>query len=250
MAKGTRLPRENGYIIFESDEIVAIATGFKSSSANTKTGGMIQTWFLDKRINPAEAVKTGQDKAVCFDCPFAGGNGCYVAVGKAPLGVWRKYQRGGYFHLVDLSLIQGRKFRFGSYGEPILLPIETVRTIAVASNGWTGYTHQWRQIKYLAYRDYLMASTSDADDELAKRFGWRTFCVTDSESSNSIMCPASAEAGHRTTCKKCGLCSGKLRKTARGIVANVAKSIRIKSHGIKKNAAYRAIAKQIGTVAA
>jgi|SRR5262252_6059864 len=248
MSKGIRTPKENGYIIFESDEIVAIATGFKSSSANTKTGGMIQTWFLDKRINPAEAVKTGADKAVCFDCPFAGGQGCYVAVGKAPLGVWRKYQRGGYFHLIDLTLVAGRKFRFGSYGEPILLPIGIVRAIAAASNGWTGYTHQWRQVKYLAYRDYLMASTSDADDALARSFGWRTFCVTDSE-TDSIVCPASAEAGHRTTCEKCGLCSGNLRKSPRGVVRNVAKSIRIKSHGIKANAARRAIAKQVAIAA-
>lgn len=241
MAKGYgRKPKDSGYIIHETDEIVVVATGFNKSSANSKTGNMIQTWILDRKVNPVESVKTGQDKKVCFDCPYAGGNGCYVQIGNAPLSVYKKYRRGGYARLVDLSLVSGRKFRFGSYAEPVLIPVEIVRAIAHASAGWTGYTHQWRKLQNQKYRDFFMASTSDLDDKTARDWGWRTFCVTDREDTDAIMCPASKEAGKRSNCAKCGLCSGLTRKTARGVVPNVAKSIRIKSHGFKRARARKA----------
>jgi len=281
-----RRPRENGYIVWENDEIVCIATGFQNSSANSKTGGMIQTWFLAKETNPADAVSRGIDSKVCFDCPFANGNGCYVAIGKAPMGIYRKWQNGlmmnawetllglptshsiGYQNLVDLSLVVGRKFRFGSYGEPILLPIEIVKAIASASNGWTGYTHQWRNPSNLKYRDYFRASTSDNDDAIAQSYGWKTFCVSDREIPNSIVCPASHEAiaiaaarhawqslygatkqWKQASCEDCGMCSGNVRKTSRGIVANVAPNVRIKSHGWKANKARKAIADQFAAAA-
>jgi len=266
--KRARKPRENGYIIWENDEIVAIATGFDSKSSNSKTQDMIQTYFLLKDVHPVEAVAQGLDKRVCFDCPFSGGNGCYVEVGKAPVSMWRKYRRGGYHYLIDLSLVRGRKFRFGSYGEPVLLPIELVRTIAAASEGWTGYTHQWRNVANLKYRDYFRASTSDVDDQLAQSWGWKTFCVSDRR-EGSILCPASHEAielaskrhawnslygsskqWKQANCADCGMCSGLLRKTPRGVVANVAPNVFIPAHSNKGKKARKAIAKQAAYAAA
>jgi hypothetical protein len=243
-SKKVRMPQENTYIIWEDDEKVCLGSGFKNSSHNEKTGGMIQTYFFVKETNPADAVSKGIDSKVCFDCPFAGGQGCYVAIGKAPMGMYRKWKRGGYQHLIDLSLVSGRKFRFGSYGEPILLPIEIVRAIAQASDGWTAYTHQWRNPVNFKYQPYFMASTSDNDDAIAMSYGWRTFCVTDKEDSTKVECPASHEAIYKASmrhawqslygatkqwkqanCQDCGLCSGKTRKTVRGIVANKAPSM-------------------------
>ena len=82
--------KENGKILFETSDVVCIATGFKSNSANSKTGGMIQTWFLWKHSSPIDAIKSGDDAAICFDCPHRGdGTGknraCYVNIGQAPL---------------------------------------------------------------------------------------------------------------------------------------------------------------------
>ena len=40
--------KHNGYILFETPAIVAIATGFARKSENAKTGPMVQIWFLVK----------------------------------------------------------------------------------------------------------------------------------------------------------------------------------------------------------
>src|SRR5215475_5575043 len=114
-----RKPRENGYIIYEDQRYVVITTGFIRKSKNDKTGDMLQSFILDKTVNPNVAVKTGQDKAVCFDCPCRPSDPihdpqsavydpdapeCYVIVYQAPTSVWKKFKRGGYARLVDGSL--------------------------------------------------------------------------------------------------------------------------------------------------
>jgi hypothetical protein len=57
------------------------------------------------------------------------------------------------------------------------------------------------------------------------RVGWRTFRVRSAEEelhADEVMCPASEEAGHSTTCLACQLCRGGGRE---------AKSIAILAHG-------------------
>lgn len=233
----SKAPRVNSYVVYENDRIVVIATGFTRRSKNSKTGNAIQTWILDKTIDPLRAVKTGKDDAICFDCPFSGGNGCYVQVKNAPLNVWKSYHRGNYPRLIDLSLFKGRIVRFGSYGEPVLIPLPIVRAIAHSAAGWLGYTHQWRNPLFQSYREFFMASTSDADYGNARAQGWRTFSVSDGDQYGAILCPASKEAGHKTVCEDCGLCSGTSRQTASGVRSNRAKSIFIPAHGFKKNRA-------------
>jgi len=90
----------------------------------------------------------GLDSIICGNCRLRGGNGrkrsCYVVYGQAPQSIWRKYQRGGYAFLpVDqyADVFSGRVVRFGSYGDPALIPLDIVRGIASVSAGWTGYTH-------------------------------------------------------------------------------------------------------------
>ena len=66
--------------------IVGIAT---LTSANGKTGNMIQTWILREDMHPLEARRTGLDRAYCGDCPMHAE--CYIEWGKAPSQVWKTY---------------------------------------------------------------------------------------------------------------------------------------------------------------
>ena len=154
---------------------------------------------------------------VCFDCPQrpANGGACYVTVFQAPRAVWVAYRAGRYPRL-DVkgfaAVFSARKIRFGAWGEPVLIPLRILRAMARVSEGWTGYTHQWRRREYRAYQQYLMASVDNpAEYAAAKELGWRTFrCRTADQElvSHEIVCPASEEAGYRSTCAQCRLCSG------------------------------------------
>ena len=99
---------DNGYILFEGNSklngepIVVIGTGFSDSSANTKTGDMVQTWILLQNEEPHKAIKTGADSAICGNCVHRGewdgvrwvkSRTCYVKTFQAPLAVYRKYKR-------------------------------------------------------------------------------------------------------------------------------------------------------------
>jgi hypothetical protein len=211
--------KTNGYLLHEDEQIVVIATGFKRKSSNPKTGDMIQVWILARGVNPVAAIKTGEDVAVCLDCKHRGTGGkgrtCYVRVANAPLGVWKAYQRGRYpmLAMADYARVfGGRKIRFGSYGEPVLVPLAIVRAIVAVADGHTGYTHAWANLAYAEYRAFLMASVdTPSEHDAAKLAGWRTFRVRGENSSlvaGEIMCPASEESGKRTTCENCKLCSG------------------------------------------
>ena len=215
---------KNGVVIFENDSIVAIATGLKSRSANAKTGSMIQVWILVRNVSPLDAIKLGLDKAICIDCPHMGrlvdglvkDRRCYVNVGQAPMSVWKCYQNGGYRMAEESeygALFGDRFVRFGSYGEPVLIPLPILQAIAAVSRDWTGYTHQWRREEYAEYRSLLMASAdSDRDSWDANSLGWRYFRVRAAGDTTldagEIKCPASKESGNRVKCEDCRLCNG------------------------------------------
>lgn len=216
--------KSNGYVIWESAAVVAIATGFRRRSANRKTGDMVQIWLLVKAQHPAVAKASGQDAHICGECPFRAqlDGGCYVDVGKAPAAVWRTYRAGGYPKLESMDVFDGRHVRFGAYGDPTLLPLGLLERIAKASDGWTGYTHQWANPVFKGYSRFLMASADDPAAQIeAWKAGWRTFRVapkgSDWRFKDEISCPASKEAGERTTCAKCRLCCG----TSRGALKNI-----------------------------
>lgn len=71
-------------------------------------------------------------------------------------------------------------------------------------------THQWRDCNP-AYAAFCMASCeSEAEVAEAEALGYRCFHVTPEnlDIQNHVLCPASDEAGKKTTCDSCGLCAG------------------------------------------
>lgn len=209
----------NGFVLFESDSIAVIATGFGRKSKNPKTGNMIQVWILGRHENPVAAIKSGNDSIVCGNCKHRGIDGkkrtCYVRVANAPLAIWKAYTNGAYAYLPlekYSQVFQSRTVRFGAYGDPVLIPLAIVEAIVAVASGHTGYTHQWLNPAFAAYRAYVMASCDNATEHgLAKSAGWRTFRIRTSDApllSREISCPASEEMGKRTTCENCKLCSG------------------------------------------
>ena len=239
MVSRSRTARPLGVILhrgvspFDGSPYVVIMPLGKSS--NAKTGSMLQTYIIRSHVHPVAAVQSGGDVAICGNCVMRGlvatqkrrrkgkknFRACYVNVGQGPAMVYGAFRRGRY---VDYSpvdhdqFIQGRKIRFGTYGEPVLIPLELLRHLADISAGWTGYTHQWANLGYRDYQRFLMASvhglTGPWSHEHAKSMGWRCFrTMRDGEPApGEILCPASKEAGHRLSCLTCNLCDGAGRR--------------------------------------
>lgn len=226
------MSRRNGYTIYKGPSmldgkpIVVIATGFADSSANRKTGSMIQTWILREDIDPLTATHTGDDYSICGACPHRGeiidgkneGRSCYVKVWQAPLNVWKSYKRGNYpeMSVSDLGwLFMDKAVRLGAYGDPAAMPLNVVDVIGQVAEFTTGYTHQWRDVD-TGYAKWLMASADNAGDRfMARSFGYRSFRVRSASEglgNKEIMCPASKEAGHKTTCADCKACGGRSAK--------------------------------------
>ena len=201
--------------MFDGKDIVVVVTG---GSKNVKTGAMLQTWILSVDGAPNALVRSGEDYTVCGDCPFAGGRGCYVRTGEAPLSVWRAFHRGSYANIAgDLAAIaalgRGRMVRLGSYGDPAAVPVDIWEAFASESSAHTGYTHAWRRLQDRRWRRLLMASCELPADALrASLLGWRTFRVSDEMDARrmpgEMTCPASAEAGKVRTCSDCHACDG------------------------------------------
>jgi hypothetical protein len=227
-----------GPSLIDGQLIVVIAT---TASKNTKTGAMVQTWILRQDIAPHAAIHTGDDYSICGNCPKRGtiengrniGRECYVTTFQAPLSVYKKFRRGGYEHVNPSDMGADRKVRIGSYGDPMAAPASVWEALTGRSDGWTGYTHQWNTDRpdADAYKPYCMASADSPDDKRkANAKGWRTFRVMAPGArrmAGEISCPASAEAGHKTTCATCRMCQGTSTKSRREPVIEV--------HGIARN---------------
>ncbi len=218
---------------YDGKEIVAIATGFRRKSENAKTGGMIQIYFLRVNLSPQNAIKSQDDASVCGDCPHRQGT-CYVLAFQGPRAVWEKFRRGGYVEATPEEVAaqvkaRGASVRFGTYGDPAMVPYEVLAPIAKAAHRHTGYTHQWKtDFVDSRLKEICMASVDSQEEYVAAtRNNWRTFLVTADVNlpTDVINCPASIEAGHRTTCEKCGLCNGKVAHNDKR------KNIFIRPHG-------------------
>lgn len=211
----------NGALVWEGpsrlngEPIFVAVTGIKTGSSNPKIGRMAQVWILPATEEPKLAFKSGSEASVCGDCPhrwFTGG-GCYVHWRWGPQQVYHTHKVFQSYGPLDVEWLRGRVIRFGAYGDPAAVPLEVWRPLLDVAKGWTGYTHQWRNLDSAEW-GWLMASVDKPCEQLsAKRRGWRTFRIRQPGvplMDREIICPAAEEgAGYRKVdCAKCRLCDG------------------------------------------
>ena len=193
--------------------IVAILTNINNPSVNTKTGDMAQATIMPKGIKPSDAVKTGEDDAVCGECnrrpSTAKANGlkpCYVNP-RAPNSIHRAYERGSYSTGIPEQL--RKPVRLGMWGDPAAMPYEIAKGLADSAPKHTGYTHRWRD--FPEFNSICMASVDTEDERLeANALGFRTYRVRDVGAplmDGEIDCPESDKA-RNIQCADCGLCAG------------------------------------------
>jgi hypothetical protein len=232
VAKARKAPRPNGYVLYEGPsminpkvEIVVIATGLRTKSANSKTGAMVQTWILVKDVSPLAALVAGTDASICGGCRHRpktrdeakgkyGQRTCYVDV--RPLQtIWKAYQRGIYPKLATSQIadvLADRIVRLGSYGDPAAVPMVVWQVAVSKAASHTGYTHQWKSERLRAVTSLCQASVDTPQEaEKAKALGLGYFRVKAPNApalDGEIVCPASAEAGKVTTCAECRMCDG------------------------------------------
>lgn len=230
-----------GPSLLDSNPIVVVAI---VKSGNRKTGDMVQTYILnDNGQTPCENSKTGEDFSICGNCPHRGiatdspkakqalKRSCYVVISQGATIVHKSIARGVYpvatGHAQIAAIGAGRMVRLGTYGDPAAVPSYIWDSLIADATGHTAYTHQ-NTIAGADMRDDLFMVSADTFQQAADAWkaGQRTFRVIDSvearDPKNEILCPASVEAGQRTTCVSCGLCAGALVK---------AKNIAIVAHG-------------------
>lgn len=224
------MSKVNGFIFYrgpsmlDGKPIVAIATGISRTTRNGKTGGEVQTWILNADMSPLDAANNGATSSICGDCKHQGavvdgkniGRSCYVTLFQAPLVVFKAQARGLYPTVAPqeaAELLAGLMLRLGSYGDPAAVPVAVWQAMLTRTVGHTGYSHQWADERFQGLRDYCMASCdSEGERTIAKNiFGWRTFRVMspgDLKSAGEVTCPASKEAGAKTSCALCKACGG------------------------------------------
>lgn len=238
--------KPSGYVIYsgpsliDGSPIIAVAI---TKSGNTKTANMVQTYIIRADLDPRDASRTGGDYAICGTCPHRGEaqpdkvarlaakRSCYVVIGQGPLIVFKGFQRGIYpaatGHAAIAALGAGRMVRLGTYGDPAAVPSYIWESLTADAKGHTAYSHQAATAGADYRPDMFMRSAdSEAEARSAWTMGQRTFrvigAVADVVKGSEILCPASEEAGKRTTCDRCGLCGG---------ASVAAKSIAIVVHG-------------------
>ena len=244
MGKQKKAKEPVGFIVYQgpsaldpSTEIVVIVNRLKGDCTNEKTGHMAQSFILRTDMKPNEAVKKKLDVAVCGECPYAHGAGCYVSM-KMVCSVYNAFKRGSYGTATpaDIGTLMAKRvkqgiidgFRSGTYGDPAAAPFEVweamISPVRQAGGRTSGYTHQWAErYAYMGrtadprFRTLMMASThGPIDTLLAQADGWRAFASFNSlaelEDADVALCPATKEAGFRRTCGSCGkqsACNGR-----------------------------------------
>lgn len=182
-------------------------------------------------------------RSVCGACPLGGeytvGYGkrlCYVnaqGVNALSRSYFKGNNNGFWFEAKnELKRNPPNIVRVGSWGDGSALPTRILKKLFkfLKKNGvgHTAYTHQWRTDDRKVIKENFMASVHNQDErEQANRLGFRTFGVGIFE--GATLCPASEEAGKRSTCARCKLCDG-------GTVNDSRRDIYIPPHGVgKKN---------------
>lgn len=156
----------------------------------------------------------------CLDCPFNSFGKCYthkyaqyvgfISMLKSIAKQYPTFESIPAEYDIDTltKMAKDKYVRLGTYGEPSLHDIRIIQAMTSVSKSWTGYTHQYRNNDL---GEYFMASTHSLDEaKKATNLGYRSFIVSDNPMEGTVSCPASKEAGYKSTCDKCNLCSGTL----------------------------------------
>jgi hypothetical protein len=233
-----------GYIAYEGPSeltgapIVVIINKVHSASANDKTGALVQSFIIRSDVNPVDALKTGDDAAICGNCVHrpinaeqTGEPPCYVNVGRSVLAVFNAYKRGRYVKVSPQTLariLAGKKLRIGTYGDGAAAPVQLWQTLTQYTADHVGYTHQWQRagFDHFGWSSLVMASADTAAQaELAQELSYRTFRVSIGldKRAGEISCPASAESGKKTTCDNCMLCAGQMKAAKNIVIADHAR---------------------------
>lgn len=172
----------------------------------------------------------GLANANCINCPMRDYGKCYThkfTQARGFLSMLRSIAKvynnwcdipvfAPSIHQELLALADGKYVRFGTYGEPVLHGIDLVKDMVDVAKSWTGYTHQWH--RYPEFSEVFMASThTPLMEEKARSHNWRSFVALSSPTESFVNCPASKEGGFKTSCDKCGLCSGTLGKGKKSV---------------------------------
>lgn len=228
----------SGPSLIDGAPIVVIAV---ISKRNRKTGAMLQTYIMRADMDPRKASALGLDFSICGNCPLRGianpkgkqasKRPCYVILAQGPTIVYKSFLKGNYPVLDTFDAIaalgEGRKVRVGTYGDGAAVPAYVWQALLSRAIGHTAYSHQ-SGLSQAAFDPaiYMVSADSEAQARAAWETGARTFRVIDTVGDivkgKEILCPASKEAGARTTCFSCGLCGGASVK---------GKSIAIPAHG-------------------
>lgn len=230
-------------IVYRQGDTITIVTQNSTSNKKIASPGekIVQTYHFSREQYEIAQGKTSMkeffshDGKVCFDCPFAVSNGaklsaCYTHKMMQYSGFLSSLRSIGKLMQFDdipeysiqigadiVTMCDNKYVRFGTYGEPSLMPISLVKCIVVVAKSWTGYTHQWS--KKPEYAPYFMASTHTEDEErVATLIGYRSFVASPTPISKFISCPASEEMGFKSNCSKCGLCSGTQGKGKKSVI--------------------------------
>ena len=212
----------NGPSEIDGKPIIAVATGFKSKSDNPKTGPVIQTYILPKHAIPTQCRKDGTITSVCGDCKMQKLKMCYTNMKHGSNQIFKSWKNGRYEKLSMHNYLNfwHKTVRMGSMGDPAAVPIEVWEKIMKIAGSVVGYSHQWRRC-HQKLQQWCMASVDTTKEQReAQRMGWRTFRIRlpqESIQKNEFMCPASNEAGNKTTCNKCLGCGGHGSKAKRNV---------------------------------
>lgn len=216
-------------IWLDGDNVFVVSKSKTTNKKISNGSALVQTYTFSKEQWLLATTSKGfgmksffaLDSSNCLDCPYSGNQGkggCYTHKFNQYVGflsMLRSIKASDLTQLTDskvqeiLSLSRDSYVRFGTYGEPSLMPISLVRTMTLVAKSWTGYTHQWNKLWALGYNQYFMASThNQAESDRARSKNYRSFVSTTTGTEDAVTCPASAEAGYKSNCASCGLCSG------------------------------------------
>jgi hypothetical protein len=230
--------KTNKVIWLDGDNVFVVRKG-KTTNAKISDGShLVQTYTFSVKQWELATTQKGfgikaffaLDQANCLDCPFSmsnGNGGCYTHKFQQYVGfvsLLRSIKREDLSPFNDLKFKQlvqmsMRSYvRFGTYGEPSLIDKNVVAAMVAVAKTWTGYTHQWAKPWAQKYGDYFMASVhNQAEAEQAKSKSYRSFIASNDNSEDAVSCPASKEAGFKSNCASCGLCSGMTGKGKKDI---------------------------------